>query len=115
VTNFTEVTPKIDGIPRNHPASSLARKLLLTLPDELGENMVLSKEKVKVLAEQNGWPLAQAQGYVDGETARRRGKVPPKYVMIGIDEYCRGYRAGFFATVRNSPSANPADKGAAPR
>ena len=34
---------------------------------------VLSKEKSKVLAEKNGWSLAHAEGYVDGETFRRRG------------------------------------------
>ena len=57
---------------------------------------ILSKEKVKVLAEKNGWSLAQAQGYVEGETFRRRGKTPSTYAQIGIDEYCRGFRAGYY-------------------
>ncbi len=67
---------------------------------------VLSKEKFKVLAEQNGWTLAQAQGYVDGQTSRKRGKVPSKYTLIGIDEYCLGFRAGYFATDRKIPGTN---------
>jgi len=67
---------------------------------------VLSKEKSKVLAEQNGWTLAQAEGYVDGHTSRKRGKVPSMYNLIGIDEYCLGFRAGYFATNRKIPSAN---------
>ena len=67
---------------------------------------VLSKEKSKVLAEQNGWTLAQAQGYVDGQAARKRGKVPSKFTLVGIDEYCLGFRAGYFATNRKIPSAN---------
>lgn len=57
---------------------------------------VLSKEKFKVLAEKNGWSLAYAEGYVDGENCRRRGKTPSKYAIVGIDEYCMGFRAGYF-------------------
>ena len=57
---------------------------------------VLSTEKIKVLAEKNGWSLAQAQGYSDGETFRRRGTTPSNYAQIGIDEYCLGFRAGYY-------------------
>ena len=57
---------------------------------------VLSKEKSKVLAEKFGWSLARAQGYVDGEIARRRGTKPSEYVRVGIDEYCLGFRASYF-------------------
>ena len=57
---------------------------------------ILSREKFKVLAEKNGWSLAHAEGFVDGESFRRRGKRPPNYVLIGIDDYCQGFRAGYF-------------------
>jgi hypothetical protein len=57
---------------------------------------VLSREKFKVLAEKNGWSLDHAQGFVDGESSRRRGKPPSKYALIGIDEYCLGFRSGYF-------------------
>ena len=57
---------------------------------------VLSKEKSKVLATRNGWSLAQAEGYIDGEIFRRRGKTPSMYAQIGIDEYCLGFRAGYY-------------------
>ena len=57
---------------------------------------LLSREKFKVLAEKHGWSLAHAEGYVDGESFRRRGKTPSKYVLIGKDEYCEGFRAGYF-------------------
>ena len=56
----------------------------------------LCKEKSKVLAERNGWSLAHAEGYIDGETFRRRGTTPSKYAQIGIDEYCLGFRAGYY-------------------
>ena len=57
---------------------------------------VLSEEKAKLLAEKNGWPLAWAEGYVDGETFRRRGEPPTIYAQIGIDEYSLGFRAGYY-------------------
>jgi hypothetical protein len=65
----------------------------------------LTREKSKVLAERNGWSHAHAEGYIDGERARRRGTAPPKYALVGIDDYCRGFRAGYFATDRNQPNA----------
>ena len=64
---------------------------------------VLSKEKFKVLAEANGWSLDYARGYVDGETFRLRGKKPSNYVLIGIDEYCLGFRAGYYE--RQNPAS----------
>lgn len=57
---------------------------------------VLSEEKIKVLAEKNGWSLAHAEGYNDGEAFRRRGMTPSKYAQIGIDEYSLGFRAGYY-------------------
>jgi hypothetical protein len=65
---------------------------------------IVSKEKVKVLAEQNGWTLAHAEGYVDGERARKRGQVPSMFRLVGIDDYCLGFRAGYFAAARKLPS-----------
>ena len=71
---------------------------------------VLTREKFKVLAERNGWSLAHAEGYVDGESFRKRGKRPPNYVLIGIDEYCQGFRSGYFerkaaAAAKSPPSS----------
>jgi hypothetical protein len=56
----------------------------------------LQKEKFKVLAEVYGWSPDYAKGFVDGEIARLRGKKPSEHAMIGIDEYCLGFRAGYF-------------------
>ena len=64
---------------------------------------VLFKENFKVLAERNGWPVARAEGYVDGQISRKRGKVPSKYALVGRDEYCLGFRAGYFASDRKLP------------
>lgn len=58
--------------------------------------VLLSTERSKQLAEQNGWSLAYAQGSVDGETSRRLGKAPALHALVGIDEYSLGFRAGYF-------------------
>ena len=65
---------------------------------------ILSNEKFRVLAEKNGWSLMHAEGYVDGETSRKRGKPPSQYALIGIDEYSLGFRAGYFERQQPSPT-----------
>jgi len=60
-------------------------------------------EKSKVLATRNGWSLAKAEGYIDGEIFRRRGKLPSMYAQIGIDEYCLGFRASYYE--RQNPAS----------
>lgn len=62
--------------------------------------------KVLVLAERNGWSMARAQGFVDGELARRRGTAPSIFARVGIDEYCMGFRAGYY--VRSTSQAKDA-------
>lgn len=69
---------------------------------------VLSKEKSKVLAARYGWSLAQAEGYIDGETFRRRGMKPSRYVQVGFDEYCLGFRAGYYE--RGNPDVTRSGK-----
>jgi len=54
------------------------------------------KEKSQVLAAHYGWSLPSAKGYVDGETYRKRAKAPPVRVLVGIDDYSEGFRAGYF-------------------
>jgi hypothetical protein len=61
--------------------------------------------KVQVLAERNGWSLARAQGFVDGEISRRRGAPPSTYARVGIDEYCLGFRAGYYERGKSQPMA----------
>jgi hypothetical protein len=88
----------------------MARELLAPplVPRDRGKPLkVFSREKFKVLAEKNGWSLARAEGFVDGESFRRRGKRPPKYVLVGIDEYCQGFRAGYFERKSGTMTANP--------
>jgi hypothetical protein len=70
-----------------------------------GSMKVLSK--VNLLAQRNGWSLARAQGFVDGEISRRRGAAPSAYARVGIDEYCLGFRAGYYERVESQPKGAP--------
>jgi hypothetical protein len=67
---------------------------------------VLSKEKIKVLAERYGWSPAFAEGFLDGESYRRRGTPPTTYFQVGLDEYCLGFRAGYYERSRPSPAGS---------
>ena len=58
--------------------------------------VIAFKEKSQVLAEQYGWPLPSAKGYVDGETFRKQRKEPPIHAMVGIDDYSEAFRAGYY-------------------
>ena len=61
------------------------------------DNMTdLSRERRRVLAEKNGWSFARADGFLDGDSFRRLGMTPPKYAQVGFDEYCLGFRAGYY-------------------
>lgn len=68
---------------------------------------LLAEEKLKILAERHGWSIARAEGYVEGETFRRRGEAPSPYRLVGIDDYALGFRAGYFLRQgsRSTPSA----------
>lgn len=61
--------------------------------------------KVQVLAERNGWSIARAQGFVDGEMSRRRRAPPSNYARVGIDDYCLGFRAGYYERGKSQPVA----------
>ena len=53
-------------------------------------------KKSKALAEEMGWTLERAEGYVEGERYRRRRLALSEYHKVGIDEYALGFRAGYF-------------------
>ncbi len=61
-----------------------------------GSTKALTDEKSSVLPNPDDWTAAHAQGYSDGETWRLSGKPPSQYALVGIDDYCVGFRAGYF-------------------
>jgi hypothetical protein len=54
------------------------------------------------------WSLAFARGYTDGTSFRSAGKRLSHQALIGIDEYCNGFRAGYFE--RSSASSRGAER-----
>jgi len=70
----------------------------------MGEVEISSDEKSRLLVEQNGWSRDYTKGYVAGEALRTQGERLPLYVMVGIDEWARGCRDGFFT--RRSPESS---------
>ena len=40
---------------------------------------------------------AFVNGYTDGQAARRENQALTGYLRVGIDDYAKGFRAGFFA------------------
>lgn len=62
---------------------------------------VLSNDSAKVLAEEMGWTLDRAKGYIEGERYCRRRLALSEYHKVGIDEYALGFRAGYYG--RNEP------------
>ena len=63
----------------------------------------LIKSNSGILAQQNGWSTAYAEGYLEGRYHQRLGKPLGAYVRVGIDEYPLGFRAGYFE--RNDPKS----------
>lgn len=66
---------------------------------------VSTKEQSEVLAEENSRTPEYEHGYVHGERSRKLNEVPPRYLVLGIDDYAFGFRAGYFANVRMAPRA----------
>jgi hypothetical protein len=73
---------------------------------------ILSEQKSKAVAEKNGWSLEFAEGFLKGEYSRRTGTGLSSYTMVGFDEYCLGFRTGYFE--RRNPAATRDQIPAAP-
>lgn len=70
----------------------------------------LSEQKATAIAQQMGWSLAFAEGYIAGQSERWRGNRSSSYVMVGMDDYARGFRVGYFE--RPNPDREPGRSGA---
>jgi hypothetical protein len=43
-----------------------------------------------------GYSSAYSNGFVDGQAAHEEGASLTLYLQVGIDDYAKGFRAGFF-------------------
>jgi hypothetical protein len=58
-------------------------------------------------ANENSVSAAFTNGYTDGQTARNRTASLSAYLRVGIDDYARGYRAGFYARGKAAIAERP--------
>ena len=65
---------------------------------------IVSGQKSKVLAENNGWSVDFAEGFLKGEYSRRNSARLSPYAMVGLDDYCLGLRAGYFERKNSLPA-----------
>lgn len=59
-------------------------------------------------ASDNSVPAAFANGYTDGQTARANNASLTAYLRVGIDDYARGFRAGYFTRSNSAAAERPA-------
>ena len=71
----------------------------------MSELKKLPSENLNIPADHHLLSIARARGYSDGVGCRTRGDMPSTYVRVGIDDYCVGFRAGYF--VRTGPDRLP--------
>lgn len=85
-------------------ANCMTSKLtILSLAASPGSPLTFARESsAKLLTAQNAWTLAYAEGYIEGQSYSRDGAMISKSVLVGIDEYCLGFRAGYFEKDRKS-------------
>ena len=76
--------------------------LVETLPVFKPSVISINHRKGAGLPEHGGGTLAYETGYTDGQVARKRGEATSTYLLVGRDEYCLGFRAGYFASDRTS-------------
>jgi hypothetical protein len=58
---------------------------------------VQAVEILRKSTEAESAPAAFVNGYTDGQVARRNNHALTAYLRVGIDDYAKGFRAGFYA------------------
>jgi hypothetical protein len=49
------------------------------------------------IAQEMSWPRLRAQGCDDGEFYKQNGQNMPECLQSGMDEYSKGFRAGYYS------------------
>jgi hypothetical protein len=73
----------------------------------------LARQKRDKLAQEMGWTLERAEGYIEGERFRRQRLALSAYREVGIDEYALGFRAGYYKRDDEHSAANIQKKSSA--
>lgn len=53
-------------------------------------------QKSREVTDPEGWSPDFAVGILEGESSRRGGTKPSSFHIVGLNEYCLGFRAGYF-------------------
>ena len=72
--------------------------------------MVRAVEILRKVGDTEVRPAAFVNGYTDGQVARRSNQALSAYLRVGIDEYAKGFRAGFFARAKPIAGAERPDR-----
>jgi len=85
---------------RHHPKRVASVSSIGMVLAELGE-VSLREAVMGTVAEfkalgNEGPSTAYTNGVADGQSARAGGSLLTLYLQVGIDDYARGFRAGFF-------------------
>ena len=68
---------------------------------------VFSEDKPGLPSPPRDWTFERTRGFIQGAQHRRLGTLPSSYPIIGMDDYCVGFREGYFE--RHPSSPNPRD------
>lgn len=75
-----------------------------------GSQLVRAVEILRKTGDTEVTPAAFVNGYTDGQAARKSKQQLSAYQRVGIDEYAKGFRAGFFARAKPFSSAERPDR-----
>ena len=53
-------------------------------------------DALRLVKNEGGRSTAFADGFIEGQCSRARNEEPSPYHDIGMDDYAKGFRAGFF-------------------
>jgi hypothetical protein len=67
---------------------------------------IVSDQAIRLLAALGGWTYEFAKGYRAGQSRRVSGTRASAYALVAIDEYGRGFRAGYFGRERAAMQSN---------
>lgn len=73
-----------------------------------GSKAVRTIEALRNPANEGIVPAAYVNGFTDGQAARAQNASLTAYLRVGIDDYARGFRAGYFTRAGATATDRPA-------
>ncbi len=86
----------------------MAQRLLTPCAETQTGVVVRNIEAIRGTSNDGNQPAAFVNGFTDGQAARANNSALSAYLRVGIDDYARGFRAGFYKRTAASPAAERA-------